>query len=168
MTTLSIFGPKCFHNFFLRRIFFNELFEGSLIYIISSLCYQSSPLKQIYNNQSKYYNNLFLRGILRQTNKFMFSDSTQYAHYVFKAFDTNCNGAISFRVSTHDLFNLTRYLYTTTWGDLDDELLLCETNFTCVSKNRTLNFCSSNSIKFRENSKSADKFFIEFGRITLN
>jgi hypothetical protein len=29
----------------------------------------------------------------------MFSDSTLYAHYVFKAFDVNSNGAISFRVS---------------------------------------------------------------------
>lgn len=28
-----------------------------------------------------------------------FSDSSLYAHYVFKAFDVNCNGAISFRVS---------------------------------------------------------------------
>lgn len=28
-------------------------------------------------------------------------DSSIYAHYVFKAFDVNCNGAISFRVSRH-------------------------------------------------------------------
>lgn len=27
-----------------------------------------------------------------------FLDSSLYAHYVFKAFDVNCNGAISFRV----------------------------------------------------------------------
>lgn len=27
------------------------------------------------------------------------SDATMYAHFVFKAFDVNCNGAISFRVS---------------------------------------------------------------------
>lgn len=27
----------------------------------------------------------------------LFSDSSIYAHYVFKAFDVNCNGAISFR-----------------------------------------------------------------------
>lgn len=26
------------------------------------------------------------------------ADSSPYAHYVFKAFDVNCNGAISFRV----------------------------------------------------------------------
>lgn len=28
----------------------------------------------------------------------LFLDSSLYAHYVFKAFDVNCNGAISFRV----------------------------------------------------------------------
>lgn len=30
---------------------------------------------------------------------FPLSDSSMYAHYVFRAFDVNCNGAISFRVS---------------------------------------------------------------------
>lgn len=35
----------------------------------------------------------------RLTKLFLFSsDSSLYAHYVFKAFDVNCNGAISFRV----------------------------------------------------------------------
>lgn len=29
--------------------------------------------------------------------KSLFTDSSLYAHYVFKAFDVNCNGAISFR-----------------------------------------------------------------------
>lgn len=33
------------------------------------------------------------------TFEYTFSDSSLYAHYVFKAFDVNCNGAISFRVS---------------------------------------------------------------------
>lgn len=28
----------------------------------------------------------------------IYIDSSLYAHYVFKAFDVNCNGAISFRV----------------------------------------------------------------------
>lgn len=63
----------------------------------------------------KYYN--FVRLILPNTllsNKDLFevrlhnysltgvllvADATLYAHYVFKAFDVNCNGAISFRVS---------------------------------------------------------------------
>ena len=31
---------------------------------------------------------------------FFFSDATSYAHHVFKAFDVNTTGAISFRVST--------------------------------------------------------------------
>ena len=31
------------------------------------------------------------------------SDSSLYAHYVFKAFDVNCNGAISFRVNIYSL-----------------------------------------------------------------
>jgi len=36
----------------------------------------------------------------------LLSDSSLYAHYVFKAFDVNSNGAISFRVSSNGLLDL--------------------------------------------------------------
>ncbi|CAK1597327.1 unnamed protein product [Parnassius mnemosyne] len=36
---------------------------------------------------------------------FPHGNSALYAHYVFKAFDVNCSGAISFRVSTTTILN---------------------------------------------------------------
>lgn len=44
-------------------------------------------------------------------NYVLFTDSTQYAHYVFKAFDINCNGAISFKVITNFVNYLPIYNY---------------------------------------------------------
>lgn len=35
-----------------------------------------------------------------QNNNMSVPDVTMYAHFVFKAFDVNCNGAITFRVSS--------------------------------------------------------------------
>lgn len=43
----------------------------------------------VYQNLEPFWSIFFL----------IFSDSSLYAHYVFKAFDVNCNGAITFRVS---------------------------------------------------------------------
>lgn len=45
------------------------------------------------------FNYLFLSIFLTQ-------DSSIYAHYVFKAFDVNCTGAISFRVNIFILYGL--------------------------------------------------------------
>lgn len=45
---------------------------------------------------------ILVRCLRRMTNLISFlveTDSSLYAHYVFKAFDVNCSGAISFRVS---------------------------------------------------------------------
>ena len=44
---------------------------------------------------------LITRNTYSRVCEFLISDSTQYAHYVFKAFDVNCNGAISFKVSEY-------------------------------------------------------------------
>lgn len=41
----------------------------------------------------------------------LFSDSSLYAHYVFKAFDVNCNGAITFRVSFRINLSFSQFLY---------------------------------------------------------
>jgi len=40
----------------------------------------------------------------------LLSDSSLYAHYVFKAFDVNSNGAISFRVSSNGLIDLKKHM----------------------------------------------------------
>lgn len=53
---------------------------------------------QLIQQLSKREEHSFGNGFTSTNQILLFADSSMYAHYVFKAFDVNCNGAISFRV----------------------------------------------------------------------